>query len=354
MRLGGGIGSRAGRWLALVAITLSVGLLLGELVVRASGRRPWSGMVRPKEPQLYVEDPELGWRLRPGRYSHPGYTPGSEALRIHVLPDGSRDAGYTGSGGEPWLALLGGSFVQGWGLSDEQTLAWELQKHQRGWRVANHGVGGYGTHQSLLVLERLLAGQVVPSLVLYGFIPLHEPRNVADAGWLESLARAGRGSLVAAPSATLDAEGELVRHEPRRHPRWPLREWSALATFGELLTARSLAEGRSEQARDVTLQLLAAMNRISVARGARFAVVFLWTPPGARVPYREGADPHPRVYRGDLYASALRAEGVPMLDCSHEITPELAVPGEGHPGAELNDFWAACVSEWLDATAPRR
>jgi hypothetical protein len=271
-----------------------------------------------------------------------------------VLPDGSRDTGYAGSGGEPWLALLGGSFVQGWGLSDEQTLAWRLQQRQRGLRVTNHGVGGYGTHQSLLVLERLLAGPNAPSVVLYGFIPLHEPRNVADAGWLESLARAGRASLVAAPSVTLDREGALVRHAPRRHPRWPLREWSALAAFGEIVTARALAQGRSEQARDVTLQLLAAMNRSSASRGARFAVVFLWVPPDARVPYREGADPRPRMYRGDLYARALRAEGIPMLDCSHEITPELTVPGEGHPGAELNDFWAACLSEWLGVTDPLR
>jgi hypothetical protein len=354
MKLGKGSASRAGRWLVLAAITLSACLLLGELLARASGRRPWSGLVRPSEPQLYVEDPELGWRLRPGRHVHPGHLRGSGPLRISVLADGSRDTGYAGSGGEPRLALLGGSFVQGWGLTDEQTLAWRLQEHQRGLRVTNHGVGGYGTHQSLLVLERLLAGQDAPSVVLYGFIPLHEPRNVADAGWLESLARAGRDSLVAAPSVTLDREGELVRHAPRRHPRWPLREWSALIAFGEILVARTLAEGRSEQARDVTLQLLAAMNRTATDRGARFAVVFLWAPPGARVSYREGADPQARVYRGDLYVRALRAEGVPMLDCSHEITPELTVPGEGHPGAELNDFWAACISEWLEVTGPLR
>jgi hypothetical protein len=310
--------------------------------------------MRSGEPELYVEDPELGWRIRPGRHVHPGYGRPATPLRITVLPDGSRATGYAGDGDEPWVALLGGSFVQGWGLTDEQTLAWRLQAERGDLRVSNHGVGGYGTHQSLLVLERLLARPRAPSLGVYGFIPLHEPRNVADASWLESLARAGRSGLAAAPSASLDAEGDLVRHAPRSHPRWPLRERSALMAFGEVLAARTWAGGRSERAREVTLELIATMSRSCERRGVPFAVAFLWAAPGARQPYREGADPRPRLYRGDLYARFLRDARIRAIDCSHEITPALTVPGEGHPGAELNDFWAACLSRALEGLPAAR
>jgi hypothetical protein len=56
--------------------------------------------------------------------------------------------------------------------------------------IRNYGTGGYGTYQSLLVLERLFANprSSRPEWVLYRFIEHHEIRYVAGPQWTRLLA----------------------------------------------------------------------------------------------------------------------------------------------------------------------
>ena len=50
--------------------------------------------------------------------------------------------------------VIGGSFSLGWGVNDEDTFSSKLQKKYTNFKVYNFGQGGYGSVQSLLLLER--------------------------------------------------------------------------------------------------------------------------------------------------------------------------------------------------------
>ncbi len=321
-----------------MAATAGIGLLLllgaTEVVLRASGHGPWRRSVREGEPVVYEPDPELGWRNKPGRHLVAPYAPGGSEIQLTFLPDGgraTRDApAEDAPDGRPALVLLGGSFTQGWAVSDRETFAWKLQERHPELSVENLGTGGYGTFQSLLALERRLARGAAPAWVLYGFMNHHEYRNVANAYWLDLLARNASRGHVAVPYATLE-EGALVRHPPAAYPSWPLRETLATSAFAGRLAMKAKTLGRRRQAREVTEALLLELARTAAAAGAEFRVVVL------------AADDATR----DHYEAFARAHGVGVLDCARPLTPDLQVEGEGHPNGALHGLWADCIDAAL-------
>ncbi len=315
---------------ATAAVALALALLGGEAVLRIAGRTPWQpARIHPHEPVMHEPDPVLGWRAKAGSYAYPGYTPDAGEVHQTYLADGARTTGYHGSGNEPEVALIGDSLMQGWGLSDWQTLAWKLQQRHPTLRFVNYGTGGYGSYQSLLVLERLLSQPDPPRLVIYDFIPVHEQRNVADPAWLFSLSLTARRGIAAVPFATLASDGSLVRHPPQAYPAWWLHDRLSLVAFAEDLWLRARARGRASRGRAVTQAILGEMQELCAARGVRFAVVFFWV---SRDQRRE-------------YASFLRERGIRFADCTRRITLDLIIPGEGHANAKLNRIWADCISE---------
>jgi hypothetical protein len=320
---------RAGLVAATALVAVALGLALGEALLRAAGRGPWRRPELPGfEPVMHEPDAELGWRNRPGAYAYPGYTPGAPEVRVTYLPDGSRATGFRGDASANEVWLVGDSFMQGWGLSDDETLAWRLQERQPRLRFVNFGTGGYGTWQSLLRLERALEERAPPRLVVYGFIPVHEERNVASAGWLREQASAARSAMIAVPFATLAGDGSLVRHPPRAYPRWPLDERSALVAFAQDLFVRAGAWRRSAEPQRTTQAMLREMQALCAAHGVRLAVLFFWID-------RDGHDD---------YARFLRAQGTGLVNCARPVTLDLVIPGEGHPNGRLNALWADCVS----------
>lgn len=326
-----------------VATALTGALALGgaELIVRLSGHRPWRYLgADAKEPTISEPDPELGWRLKAGDYIIPPYAPASPSVYMTVLDGGRRATGPAPPQAVATIAFIGCSFTQGWAISDEETFAWRVQERFPSLQVLNLGVGGYGTYQSLLALERLLAApDPQPQAVLYGFIQQHEVRNVAPPGWLRHLAMYSKRGMVAVPYCTLDDDGRLVRHPPERHPQWPLREQFAALTLLQETHARLRGKARSTQARAVTQQLMLEMQRLCARHGIRFTVVFLQASPHAKRQYSE----------------FLAQEGIHFFDCEYPFSPDMKVRGEGHPNGQMNALWASCLAAQLETyewTAP--
>ncbi len=87
-----------------------------------------------------------------------------------ILPDGRRRSAMNSvlRSGAPKIVIVGGSFVQGWAVSDQDTFAWKLQDRFADYDVLNLGTAGYGTYQSLLLIEDLFAGPPHVSLVICG------------------------------------------------------------------------------------------------------------------------------------------------------------------------------------------
>jgi len=141
----------------LILAGLLVGLMLSEALV---------GWLHPQlyqRPDVWQFDPQLGWSHIPGS-SGRLVTPEFD-VEISINRDGLRDADYPRD--KPVHAhrilLFGDSFVEGWGIRQEDTVAKVLERRLRAdslaaaygrTEVINFGVAGYGTDQALLLFGK--------------------------------------------------------------------------------------------------------------------------------------------------------------------------------------------------------
>jgi hypothetical protein len=321
---------RRRRLLAAVAAVIGtlIALAAVELIARAAGYTPRAPLSKP-EPPIHVPDPLLGWRPVPGSYQFGPYSPGAAPVEVTILPDGSRDTGAGLPLGRADVWLVGDSFTMGWAVADHETFAWRLQERRPNLHVLNFGVGGYGTLQSLLVLEELFASdRPRPQWVIYGFID-HAWRNVAAPFWLWALSF-NRHS-VATPFATLTLDEGLQRHAPEAYPSLPLHEDLASVALVENALMRWRAAGREQMGGPVTKLLLSEMAALCRANGAGFSAVVLTMPP--------------RLEK--TYARYGRNNNVDVVECNQQLGAEDIVVGEVHPNGAAHRRWGDCIADAL-------
>ena len=316
---------------ALLGVAASVAI--AELALRATGHRPWRNLgLNAYQPTMFTPDPELGWRPAPGTYLVPPFAPDGPTTRLTVLPDGARSTGEA-TNPRTRMAMFGCSFTQGVGISDDETFAWRLQRAFPNVQVLNHGVGAYGTYQSLLLMQRFFAASEPPAVVLYGLIEEHEPRNIADPDWLRVLDLYSKEEMIATPYCTLARDDALVCHRPESYPRWPLRQDLALIPFLESRYLRVHAGDRAAQARVVTERLLVEMQQLAQRHGSHFCVVLLH--------FSAAAKQH--------YVEFLTQQHIDFVDCAFPITAEMRVYGDTHPNGAMNARYAECIAARLSA-----
>ncbi len=317
--------------LRLLMLVFYLGFM--EVTLRLGGYEPWQiyQPIFPNMPRDQEFDPELGWRNKPGQFVYPGFEAGQVITLTHAA-DGTRVTSYhpvQPVKGSVWV--VGNSFVQGMAISDEETFAWKLQEALPDIQVRNLAVAGYGTYQSMLMVERHLAQDTPrPQMVIYGFNDFHEMRNTASFIWLRGITiNSTESDKVSIPYATVE-NGRLVRHPPDRFAHWPWREKSALITALEDVFEGIRTWRRTHQEREVTRQILLTMRDELEAQGIHFLVVFLAAKDESR--------------KAD-YLQFFQEQHLDYLDCTHPRygSPEMSVPLEGHPNGKLNSFWAQCI-----------
>lgn len=146
---------------------------------------------------LITLDPELGWTYGASR-SNGDFSINAQGVRSRQV--------YTPrpQPGRLRISAFGDSFVFGSEVKDDEVWSAQLERMDPRVEVTNHGVGGYGTDQALLLYRRL-GRQLEPSLVLLGFPEVDLVRNLnryrpfIDAGDLPLFK----------PRFELDAKGEL-------------------------------------------------------------------------------------------------------------------------------------------------
>lgn len=307
---------------------LLAAFFLGEAAVRLAGHEPWQSygdMAGDAFVRMRASDDRLGWRNLPGEYR-------SERNTVTILSDGSRRATELAAADAPEVWLVGGSFIYGQGLSDEQTLASQLAAPEYGWRAHNFGVSGFGTYQSLLLLEDLLDRRPPPQIVVYGLIDHHIVRNIGRGMWQRALAQLAVSEYPKLPYCSVDAGGRLVRYQAEAYPQTPLREYSALIELGERTYAEWKSQDREAQRELTTELLLAEMHELCSRRGVSFLVALL----------EDGEAGSP-----SWAIEAAERQQVPLADCRVPLTPERRVPVDSHPNETVQRMWAECLSEPL-------
>ncbi|MGI9592150.1 MAG: hypothetical protein ACR2P8_12330 [Myxococcota bacterium] len=328
---------RAAKEILFIAGAVLVALALVELGLRLAGIDP--GKISPhfdveSASSWSQTDARLGWRNRPGaaRSSECGQ------FTMNFREDSSRNA-PSEPDTLPSVLFFGASYVQGYGVPDEDTFVEQLNRTVPGRGFRSYGTGGYNTLQSRLLAEEVLAGRPPgqpPARVVYGFTQGDTGRNVARGSNVVKLR--GPGGRFAVPPHLRISDGK-ERLLPAEHiEAWPGAQHLAIAVL--LQRTAILARFRSDEAesfaasRRLAEQFADAME----ARGLRFDVVIF-----------DSEDAVRDAVFGD---SSLNP-----IDCRYEDRPELTVCGDGrgHPGAQVHAYWAKCVLDHLSGpdTGPR-
>lgn len=316
---------------------LAVVIVSAEFLLRWMGHLPYQARDSAVNPVgMYAPDPVVGWKNREGRYPVFGYADAAREVAFPtggtwtILSGGIRSAGEKGIGAGPKVVIVGGSYTQGYGVSDDETYPWKLNSQYPFIDILNYGTSGYGTYQSLLTLEQIFSDSISPRMVLYGFIEHHEFRNVAPSEWLEAIGR----KYNSLPYCTVDSSDKLVRHPPEGYPAWPLSEKLAFSNFAQKQYMRLKAIGRSSQKRKVTEKLLVEMNNLSERNGAEFAVVLLSCKSETKAHYER------------FFAQ----NNIEYVDCVHSLTPDKHLNWDRlHPNAAMNSIWAECIGDAVNS-----
>ena len=132
------------RMLAYSALVLIFPIAIGELVART-----YITLIRG--PLLYETDDELGYSLHSDLQVIRSRSNGDCSFQTD--PRERRFVPEVSNGNDlSIIVILGDSFAFGEGVNDEETSAAYIA--QRGFRVVNLGIQGYGNHQQLLALRR--------------------------------------------------------------------------------------------------------------------------------------------------------------------------------------------------------
>jgi hypothetical protein len=277
----------------------------------------------------YQADADLGWRARQGQFNlvwrdgsdsgHPrlctNWSEGRRATSEREPPAGTN---------RPQVLFFGDSYIQGYGLSNTETLPWMVQKRHPEVQVSNFGAGLYGTYQSYLAMKKWVHK---PASVYYLFNTFHEDRNTAAPSFLRVMKKPPPGWFY--PYAEI-SDGQFQERRSRGELVWPLsRHFRTVAMVQDYsLIIKSYA--RVHDKRRVTQMVLAKMNDVVAAAGGKLTIILFDLDPADRKDYR----------------SFLASQHIAFVDCDHPEQKDVSLrEADGqHPTRKLNEL----IAEWIE------
>ncbi len=323
----------------LVCISLSLSLILAELLLRLTGHPPFevktlNVSVAP-EGIFYEVDRILGYRHVPGQFriTHPTEytwttTHGPDGLRITEpwRPDSLGDS-------RPEIWIFGCSYTHGWSLDDAQTYPWLLQQLHPQLKIVNFGVGGYGTVNSLLQFKQALRSRKrKPVVVIVAYAEFHDQRNTSlrkrykgVVPWSRRLGARWR------PHAWLDGDGKLrLDISEVEYREFPFMRYSALVHTAE--KAYNRMEVFFSNHREVSQVLLENFSALATDNDIESVVAGIEQKASGMLQYLAG-------------------HGIQTVDISVDLknSANRNVPHDNHPSSTANQAYATKLSRLLVA-----
>ena len=308
-------------------------LIFIEFALRITGSNPRQFLdVTKNEVVTNIPDKKLGWIPKEGVHQFKPWSEVGKNTKLTVNNDNSR---YTGQIDEKKdkIVFLGGSITQGWAVSDDENFPFIIQTKYPNYKVYNYGVGGYGGYQSLLRLEELFKDKENIKFVIYGFINHHEERNIATGKWMYILNYFSKRGLVQVPFASIDKNGQLVKHAPIEYMKLPLSDYSALTAKIEQKLMYMKSFFRERKLSDVSLKIIKEMKILSEKNGSDFMIVSLET-------FQDERD---KKY--EIFFDKFKIKNV---KCLLPIGKKYIVVGDGHPNELAHNIIANCISKKLN------
>ncbi len=320
----------------LILLLILLLLVLVEGVLRLAGRQPLASFANSgAHSAMMQDDPRLGWRLRSNLKIETKRRDG-KVVRLSTDAKGNRicpckvSAKY-----QSRIVVIGGSFTNGGVyLDNPDTFSCQLQCQLPMVKIDNLGVQAFGTYQSLLRLESWLMQDSQVDLVLYGYVPFHQSRNIAHWGWHKALRKASSKN-VKIPYITRGKHGSLVRKQPAPYPSLPLSHYLATVAVAEDALARWRSLPAESSMEPIALSLIKEMKSAAEKINAKFSLIYLHT---------FGDDKNE-------FLSLLKQEEVGYIDCDLPVDTKaknhFVIPEDGHPNAAAHSFWSSCLRENL-------
>ncbi|MDA0337692.1 MAG: SGNH/GDSL hydrolase family protein [bacterium] len=210
-------------------------LALGSLVASLLGAELLLAIAAPqiyRLPDVWMHDPQLGWKHRPGASGHM-VTPEFD-VAYDMDAAGRRQHTSSAASQSVQIQLYGDSFAEGWGVEVVDGLAAGLERQMSsptGVHVSNYGTAGFGTDQELLLFNEVRLRES-PDLVLLLFYVNDLWNNVSRRG--VGAQRGAKPVFRPDRNGVLQLSGTPIPEPPPRttSPWQTLRDHSHLWTLG--------------------------------------------------------------------------------------------------------------------------
>jgi lysophospholipase L1-like esterase len=313
-------------------VLLILAVFTAQFLVFEAGMRIVGGSeAAPAFQRLFMTDPRVGHRLRPGAETH--FATSEYATDIRINSAGVRGGEIPSkTPGERRVAVLGDSLVLAVQVDDEQTFCRLLERDLAGQepgstvRVINAGVQGYGPVEELLFYREVVA-PLGPDVVLLMVFVANDAIESVDSAWRLDGSRdtTGRAQAEATNWARRVTRRSMVLQTLRLRAN-EVRDWLRPAQAPSV--SRPLTTYVPEPPEEVTRGLaltrdiVSQLAREAGARGARVGVVLV----PARFQLNDvdyghlkravaaAGDDLLRDKATERFAEALRPLGLPMLD----------------------------------------
>ncbi len=147
-----------------------------------------------ESPGLIFDDDVFGWSLAPGEHTVVFKHRGCRGIDWELFPtktsindDHSRWTGLQFDPSKPTIYIFGDSFVEGWGVNDEQTFAYYLQLALQRYNVKLFAAPGYNLVHTYLHFQQLKVQIRPDDIVIIGYADFYDARNVAAPSELREL-----------------------------------------------------------------------------------------------------------------------------------------------------------------------
>lgn len=324
----------------LVLVSAIIGLICAEAVARLAGYNPFT--YRPESPwhlPVLTGDQKFGWKNAPGIHQHSFLPNNGHPVTTTISADGARVfPGISPTSG--FIEIYGGSMGFGWGVTDGKTVGAVLAR-ATGARTVNRSVGGYGSLQALMALEKVSQNWTPsskPAAIVYLQATHHMNRSSGEPEWVLSNERNNPrgGRMKGIPYARFAPDGTFIIKGAQRYPAFPYRNRSALANLADQAWVRFDRAISIPDMLKVQAEIIRKMAALSHRVGTPFFVIALYS----------------QAYDFDDLKEAVGAVGVNWGYCLHPGFPakKFTVPNDGHPNDVVHRYYGKCVAKALAAS----
>ena len=267
---------------------------------------------------------KIGWDLKPGKYLIK-YNPKFEnKFQISITDEKYRFSGNVNQNNDD-IIILGGSVTLGFGVNDDETFSYLIQKKLSKFNIKNYAAGGYSTYQSFLKLEEILKKKNKIKFIFAIYNVDHEIRNIGNEEWLKILTKYSSKGYLYVPFASLDKNGELKRFKPIKYIRLPFSDKLLIINKIEKAFMRLFFYYKKSNQKLTTLKIFEEMHNLAKKNESELIIISL----------SGNVD--------NLYRKFFDENQIKNIICQIPYNDKYIIKGDAHPNKEGHNLFGDCI-----------